>query len=179
MKKLPLGWIAGIIIVIIAVLVFALFFSDVANPRSCTTTVCNFPPGMLCVAHVLRSNGTLQLDVEQITGRKIRITSIACSQSQTPQNWALQNATILNGERSGYMDVICTTASGAVASLQSDVVLYKPTDFSSICIIPMSSSCGNLNWNNVTRFTLWLNYTEVDTGAEKQLVGNVTARYEP
>ena len=142
-----------VIIAIVVVAVAIFFYAGFGPPPDRIVTVCNFPPGISCASYVLRSDAALTLTIGQATGHGITVTGIACSQgSNPPVTWAEKSVVIPNGEMGSLGTVICTTAVG----------------------LPATGTQGE-----TAHFKIWINYTETDTAMQRQVVGDMTGRYEP
>jgi len=146
------GWAILVIIIVIAVL----FYIGVLNPRNVTPTTCTFPPGVSCSSFKLTENGVLALTIGQATGHRINVTGIACTQEQAPTSavWTAQSKIITNGESAALTAFQCWTNAPAAAS----------------------GTAGE-----TAKFKMWMNYTEMDSPVltTRQVMGDVTARYEP
>lgn len=142
----------AVFLILIAIIVIAvLFYIGVMNPRNVTPTTCTFPPGISCSSFKLNTDGSLYLVIGQALGHPMRVTGVACTQASIPQNWTATDVSIRQGESASLGTFTCTTASGAVAS----------------------GSQGE-----TAKFKIWINYTETDTGMHRQVMGDITGRYE-
>ncbi len=148
------GWAILVIIIVIAVL----FYIGVLNPRNVTPTVCNFPPGISCSSFKLTSpDGQLFLIIGQATGHKIHVTNVACSQETTASDtsWTPETVDIIQGE---------------TGNLSSTAI--QCYDVNGLAITGATAG-------ETAKFRIWINYTEADTGMTRQVLGDMTGRYEP
>ena len=104
------GWAVLIVMIMIA----ALFYVGVLNPRGKMPTSCTLPPGFSCYSEKLDSNGNLYLRIGQATGRSVTITGITCSNvsSATPSATSI---VIPNGRQenvTGSSGIPCAGAAG-------------------------------------------------------------------
>ncbi len=145
------GWAILVVIILMAVL----FYAGLFNPSQTQPNVCVFSPGFSCYSFkVGNENGSLELDLGQVTGKPISITGLSCSQNETRSPAFLNNSiTIPSGEHrwitggdSGN-NITCEDARGETGSR------YK----GEICV----------------------SYTEPDTGTTRTICGNLNARLEP
>ena len=74
------GWA----ILVLTVTLGVLFYMGVFNPQGVAPNVCTLPSGISCYTYKIDGNATLTLDIGQATGKKIRVTGIACSKAGSP-----------------------------------------------------------------------------------------------
>ncbi len=143
--------LAGVVVAAVFVIP-TLFYVGVLNPRNVEPTVCNFPPGIACANYKLHTDGSLNLTIGQATGHRMTVTGISCTQeSGLPATWAEKSVIIPNGEQASLGTMACTSPGGATVT-------------------------GTLG--ETAKFKIWINYTETDTGAQRQVIGDMTAKYE-
>ena len=153
------GWAILVIVIVLA----ALFYIGVLNPKGASGNAYASPPGFSFYgAKVLNGSGRLDLDFGQAIGKSIVVTSASCSQnvSATPQSLT-NSVTVPPGEHrwtvggdSGNI-AYCTDASGSnlTGTAAQSGERYKGT----VCVA----------------------YTEAGTGTTHTVCGDMTARLEP
>ena len=161
------SWAILIIVAIIAV------FSYLGVLRPPVPLRCTFPAGFSCVSSKLYSSAygwNLVLVLGQSTSRTIKVTGITCSQNTTlssndqvyftARNW---EKTITTGSKTVVAGRIGGNFGGKVMCTGMNKSA-KPTD----------TSVGA-----VFAGKIFINYTEMDTGVSRVVVGDLVARYEP
>jgi len=164
------GWAILIIMVVLAVL----FYLGVLNPSGMTPSQCTFPPGFTCVTNKLKTNGFLYLIVGQGTGKNIRIMGINCTQN-----------TSLTFPTDGR--ILWTSPNNITVASGSQVTLANPgaTDFTNTttCNLangsPVATTLSPMPIGSIYNGRVYINYTEIDTGLTRVIVGTYTAKYEP
>jgi hypothetical protein len=114
---------------------------------------CIFPAGLSCIVYNLSENGELTLELGQGTGHTIEVTGVYCS-NITSSYTIPASVVYSNGEN-------VTMSSGSMAYIAggtSDIVVNCPV------------SGGVFNGK------LYINYTEVDTGIMRVVVGTLYAQ---
>ena len=147
-----LGVVAAVAVVCVIVAIATLFYIGVLNPRNVTPTSCTFPPGISCSSFNLHPDGSLDLRVGQATGHNIQITNVSCTKNTMGAGrWDAQNVQIGNGEMAALGPITCTEADGTT---------------------PAAGPSGDF-----AKLKIYLAYTEVDTGTQRQIAGDMSARY--
>jgi len=141
------GWAILAVVIVVAVL----FYLGVFSPRNVAPNSCQLPAGFSCYSFKISGNASLYLDLGQSTGKKVRITGIACSKADSP-SLASANITIDSG-------------SHAVVA-NSNVTCKEPND----------SSPGNSS--SYYRGKIVISYTEIETGLPHQIKGEIAGRLE-
>ena len=151
------GWAILVIIIVIAVL----FYIGVLNPRNVTPTSCAFPPGISCASFKLAEDNTLTLRIGQAVGHRITVTNASCLQAGASDpgidtNWTMFLPTheIGSGEQD-TSDISLTCEDSTGGAIPAGII------------------------GETVKLKVWLNYTEADTGTTRQVIGDVSARYEP
>jgi len=161
---------AILVILIVLVVLFRLGFM---NPRSVVAARCSLPAGFSCASSKLYSSAygwDLVLVLGQASGRTIKVTGIACSQNMTLSSNDQVYFTTRNWEKtmtSGSKTVVAGRVgenSGSRVICTGMNRLRKPID----------TSVGA-----VFAGKIFINYTEMDTGVSRVIVGDFVARYEP
>lgn len=144
------GWAVLLILVVIA----ALFYLGVINPKSVLQSSCFFPADLTCRGYALNTSAYVALDFGQATGHPINITKFKCSAERNATPTALSSPiTIANGDHrlitNGTQQ--CYTSTGTVAT----------------------GTAGN-----PYKGKFFVEYIELDTGFTHLVVGDVSLKYE-
>jgi hypothetical protein len=124
---------------------------------SITPTQCSFPAGFTCVSWKLYTNGILYLKIGQGTGKTINITGIRCTtntnliQQGKPVSYPSSNTVLIRSGSMAEFYVTCTD--------EADNTLIGAAD-------------------DTYNGKLYINYTEVETGISRIVVGAISAKYE-
>jgi len=146
------GWAILLLIVVVA----ALFYLGIINPKSVLQSSCFFPADMSCRAYALNTSGNVGLDLGQATGHTINVTKFICSAQRNatpvPVGTPIQ---ILNGDHrlitNGSANQKCLDSAGVAAT----------------------GTAGNQYKGRV-----YVEYVEADTGFTHLVVGDVSLKYE-
>lgn len=141
------GWAILVLVVVLG----ALFYIGVFNPQGNAPSACTLPSGLSCYVYKVDSNAQLTLDIGQATGKKLRITGVACSKAASPALTAV-DVEIKSGSHKLVTDGVTVTCKEADDSTPSTSLYYKGK--------------------------LVISYTEVDTGLLHTITGDITARLE-
>ncbi len=145
------GWAILILLVVIA----ALFWLGVINPKSVLQSSCFFPADMSCRAYVMNTTGYVALDLGQSTGHPINVTNFLCTSQNNPALITPLNnpVVIVNGDHQLITDGTqqCLDSSGDIAS----------------------GSAGNQYKGKI-----FIEYVELDTGFTHTVAGDVSLKYE-
>jgi hypothetical protein len=148
------GWAILVVMVVLA----ALFYLGILNPRGITPNQCSFPAGFSCIAWKLYTNGTLYLKLGQGMGRTINITGLNCTTNVnviqqggtirfSSGGYAMQSASYLSGQ------VNCTNNTNGIVGITG-----SPSD--------------------VYNGKIYINYTETETKIQRLVVGSISTKYE-
>jgi len=144
------GWAILILLVVIA----SLFWLGVVNPKSVLHSSFLLPADMSCRAYILNTTGHVAVDIGQATGHPINVTKFRCTQERDPVPDTISTPVyISNGDHAFITDGTqqCYTLAGANAT----------------------GTTGSQYKGKI-----YIAYTELDTGFEHTVVGDVSLKYE-
>ena len=145
------GWAVLILLVVIA----ALFWLGVINPKSVLQSSCLLPADMSCRAYIINTEGYVAIDLGQATGHPINITHFRCTAARNPTPNALSNPlVIVNGDHRLITD--------------GSQRCYESND-----IDPAVGNAGNQYKGKI-----FIEYVELDTGFTHLVAGDVSLKYE-
>ena len=189
------GWAILVIIIVIAVL----FYIGVLNPRNVTPSSCTFPPGISCASYKLHAtDGEFELSLGQATGQSIRIEAIKCTQNTTAaptftntsdntEPWTIlwwntwgfpgytsYGVTIPVGEQRWVSSLDSTKGVGAI---------YCTTDqdgdpSANAAWFGNCAGCKQIATGEMFKGKIYIFYTEVGTGINRTVAGDISAKFE-
>jgi hypothetical protein len=153
-------------VVAVLAIIAALFYLNVFTPGNLSPPACDFLSGPQCAQYKLNwGTAYLELKLRQNTLHEINVTKIKCTmETNTPEtNWTDVGVTIpIDGE-------------AWVASTQG--LDGAPT---SVCCMGLDgATCyGESDAGNWYSGKIWLQYTELDSGVNRTVSGDVAAPFE-
>lgn len=126
---------------------------DFLKPTIPQNPSCTFPMGFACMQYGLHSDGSLDLKVWHATGHTLRVEGIACVPKGAP-------------EPSSYTRIGVEMLSGVPKAVSG-----RDATATVRC-----GSGGNVG--EISEWTIYIKYSEVDTGMQRKLVGALVAGYE-
>ena len=145
------GW--AILIMLVAVVL--LLWLGIVSPRTPLQSTCLFPADMLCRGYVLNTAGNYKIDMGQSTGHPINVTGIKCTANAT----------------AGTLDAI--SPHKMISNGDHDVI----TNGTQFCYLA-NGSVASGRAGNMYKGRIFIEYIELDTGFTRQVVGDVSLKYE-
>ncbi|VVC72287.1 Uncharacterised protein [uncultured archaeon] len=156
------SWMILAVLLIIAVV----FYTGVLMTGQAVNRVCTLPSGFSCESYKL-ANGTGYLDVRirQNTIHPINITAIKCTKEQSvpTANWSRVGVAMQVGEEKWVASAAGFDGANKTACcFQADGITCYP----------------DARRGQYFKGVLWIAYTELDTGVERSVTGDITVDYE-
>jgi len=189
-EKKPVDWlvIGALAIVVILVIGFVLFYLG-STPSPRYMSQCTFPAGFTCITQKLQAGTSkLYLRIGQGTGHNIQINGINCTQ-QTDVS-VMTNGSYIYYKNYDLVGAGCANCTAInMSSGQSAVIADSigvgtatsgaPANASNIiCSTSSGAIPGDVGIGSTYNGKIYINYTELDTGLQRIVVGTYTARYE-
>jgi hypothetical protein len=172
-------------IVSIVVIGLVLILCIIAPPPENRITQCAVPPGFTCITTKLQKDTSkLYLRIGQGTGHSIQINGINCTQqTDTTKMTSGLYVSYKNYNAAGAIKTI-NMSSGSSAVLADSIGLNhvisgSPANATNIyCTTSSGEVPSDIEIGSVYNGKIYINYTELDTGTTRIVIGTYTARYE-